>query len=145
MLRPLAADRMVTLKVEPAAGDATIFADERLAKQMLVNLLSNAVKYTPSGGEATIRLLPGNDGSAAVEVRDNGVGMDEADLEKALEPFGRIDSALVSQMRGTGLGLPLVKALIELHGGRLDINSQPGRGTTARLCFPAPKPAVVLQ
>lgn len=130
---------MVTLRVVPAPDNAAIFADERLAKQMLVNLLSNAVKYTPSGGEATIRLLPGQDGSAVVEVTDTGVGMDQADLQKALEPFGRIDSALVSQMRGTGLGLPLVKALIELHGGRLEIESQPGRGTTVRLHFPAQK------
>jgi PAS domain S-box-containing protein len=141
LLRPLAADRMVTLKVEPAAEGAAIFADERLAKQMLVNLLSNAVKYTPSGGEATIRLLAGADGAAIVEVKDTGVGMDRADLQKALEPFGRIDSALVSQMRGTGLGLPLVKALIELHGGRLEIDSEPGRGTTVRLHFPAPPAA----
>jgi len=141
LLRPLAADRMVTLKLEPAPEDAAIFADERLAKQMLVNLLSNAVKYTPSGGEATIRLLAGADGAATVEVKDNGVGMDQADVQKALEPFGRIDSALVSQMRGTGLGLPLVKALIELHGGRLEIDSEPGRGTTVRLHFPAPPAA----
>lgn len=142
LLRPLAADRMVTLKVEPAPEDAMIFADERLAKQMLVNLLSNAVKYTPSGGEAAIRLQPGRDGAAVVEVADTGVGMDQADLEKALEPFGRIDSALVSQMRGTGLGLPLVKGLIELHGGRLEIDSEPGRGTTARLHFPPQKAKV---
>jgi signal transduction histidine kinase len=144
LLRPLAADRMVTLRVAPTPDNAAIFADERLAKQMMVNLLSNAVKYTPSGGEATIRLLPSQDGSAVVEVSDTGVGMDAADQQKALEPFGRIDSALVSQMRGTGLGLPLVKALIELHGGRLEIDSAPGRGTTVRLHFPAQKAAGTL-
>ncbi len=144
LLRPLAADRMVTLQLEPAPKEAEIFADERLAKQMLVNLLSNAVKYTPSGGTAAIRLLRGPDGAAIVEVKDTGVGMDRADLQKALEPFGRIDSALVSQMRGTGLGLPLVKALIELHGGRLEIDSEPGRGTTVRLHFPAPAAAATL-
>ena len=137
LLRPLAADRMVTLRIAPAPEGSSIFADERLAKQMLVNLLSNAVKYTPSGGEATIRLLPGDNGGAVVEVTDTGVGMDQADMQKALEPFGRIDSALVSQMRGTGLGLPLVKALIELHGGRLELDSEPGRGTRVRLHFPA--------
>jgi signal transduction histidine kinase len=144
LLRPLAADRMVTLRIAPAPEYAAIFADERLAKQMLVNLLSNAVKYTPSGGEAMIRLLPGQDGAAVVEVTDTGVGMDQADMQKALEPFGRIDSALVSHMRGTGLGLPLVKALIELHGGRLEIDSEPGRGTTVRLHFPAQKSAATL-
>ena len=138
LLRPLAADRMVILQAESAPEGATLYADERLAKQILVNLLSNAVKYTPSGGRAEFRLLQAPDGGAVVEVSDTGVGMAPADIEKALEPFGRIDSALVSQMRGTGLGLPLVKALIELHGGRLEIRSEPGQGTTVRLYFPPP-------
>ncbi len=136
LLRPLAADRMVTLQAEPAAEGISFFADERLAKQMLVNLLSNAVKYTPSGGRAWFRILPGTAGSAVIEVSDTGVGMSEADVVKALEPFGRIDSALVSNMRGTGLGLPLVKALVELHGGRLEVQSAVGKGTTVRLYFP---------
>src|SRR3546814_4935928 len=105
---------------------------------MLVNLLSNGVKYTPSGGAVQFGIALAPDGSAVVSVQDTGVGMTEADLAKALEPFGRIDSALVPQMNGTGLGLPLVKALIELHGGRLEIVSSPGQGTRARLHFPAP-------
>jgi signal transduction histidine kinase len=141
LLRPLAADRLVTVAVDPAAADTTLFADERLAKQILVNLLSNAVKYTPTGGEVHFGIATRADGAAVVTVADTGVGMDEADVEKALEPFGRIDSALVSQMRGTGLGLPLVKALIEMHGGRLEIDSARGRGTTVRLHFPpGPRP-----
>lgn len=138
LLRPLAADRLVELRAEPAPESATLYADERLAKQMLVNLLSNAVKYTPSGGRAWFRLRPQADGGAVVEVSDTGVGMGPEDVQKALEPFGRIDSALVSQMRGTGLGLPLVKALIELHGGRLEIDSAAGSGTTIKLHFPPP-------
>ncbi|MFN4166528.1 MAG: sensor histidine kinase, partial [Ferrovibrio sp.] len=138
LLRPLAADRMVILQAAPAPDGATLYADERLAKQILVNLLSNAVKYTPSGGRAEFRLLPAENGGALVEVTDTGVGMAPDDVQKALEPFGRIDSALVSQMRGTGLGLPLVKALTELHGGRLEILSEPGQGTTVRLHFPPP-------
>jgi len=141
LLRPLAADRLVTVRAEPAPDGTGFFADERLAKQMLVNLLSNAVKYTPSGGEVRFRIAPQPEGGMVIAVSDNGVGMSPADVEKALEPFGRIDSALVSQMRGTGLGLPLVKALIELHGGRLEIDSAAGRGTTVRLYFPpGPKP-----
>ena len=138
LLRPLAADRLVNLQVEPAPEGAALFADQRLAKQMLVNLLSNAVKYTPSGGRASFRMIPQTDGAAVVEVWDTGVGMSAADIQKALEPFGRIDSALVSQMRGTGLGLPLVKALIELHGGRMEIESVVGQGTLVRLYFPPP-------
>lgn len=138
LLRPLAADRMVSLLALPAPEGTVLHADERLAKQMLVNLVSNALKYTPSGGRATFGILPQADGGAIVEITDSGLGMTEAEIAKALEPFGRIDSALVSQMSGTGLGLPLVKGLIELHGGRLEIDSAPGRGTTARLHFPPP-------
>jgi len=136
LLRPLAADRMVTLTAEPAPPGATFHADERLAKQMLVNLLSNGVKYTPSGGQVRFGIALQPDGGAVITVRDTGVGMTATDITKAMEPFGRIDSALVSQMSGTGLGLPLVKALIELHGGRLEIASMPGRGTVAQLYFP---------
>src|SRR3546814_16547619 len=115
---------------EPAAETCSVCADGRRAKQMLGNLLANAVKYTPSGGRACFRILTGADGSAVIEVSDTGVGMTEADVQKALEPFGRIDSALVSQSRGTGLGLPLVKALIELHGGSLEVASTIQQGTT---------------
>lgn len=144
LLRPLAADRLVTLQALPAPADAAVFADERLAKQMLVNLLSNAVKYTPSGGEVRFGIAAHPAGGMVVTVADNGVGMDAADIQKALEPFGRIDSALVSQMRGTGLGLPLVKALIELHDGSLEIESAAGHGTTVRLYFPpGPRPRQV--
>jgi PAS domain S-box-containing protein len=144
LVRPLAADRMVALAADPAPPGTGFYADERLAKQMLVNLLSNAVKYTPSGGRVHFGIAPAADGGAVVTVEDTGVGMTEAEIVKALEPFGRIDSALVSQMSGTGLGLPLVKALIELHGGRLEIASRPGQGTAARLYFPPP-PAPVGQ
>ncbi|WP_341703125.1 PAS domain-containing sensor histidine kinase [Ferrovibrio sp.] len=138
LLRPLAADRLVALIAQPVPAGTTLFADERLAKQMLVNLLSNSVKYTPSGGRVSFGCAPHADGGAVVTVEDTGMGMTEADIARALEPFGRIESALVSQMSGTGLGLPLVKALIELHGGRLEITSEPGRGTRARLYFPPP-------
>jgi signal transduction histidine kinase len=144
LLRPMAADRMVTLQAEPAPPDVSLFADERLAKQMLVNLLSNAVKYTPAGGSTRFRLRAGKDGGAILEVEDNGVGMSAADVKKALEPFGRIDSALVSHMRGTGLGLPLVKALIELHNGQLEMDSKPSQGTIVRLHFPPARQLVTL-
>jgi PAS domain S-box-containing protein len=138
LLRPLAADRMVALTAEPVPEGTAFYADERLAKQMLVNLLSNGVKYTPSGGTVRFGIAPQPDGGALVTVEDTGVGMTETDIAKAMEPFGRIDSALVSQMSGTGLGLPLVKALIELHGGRLEVISRPGQGTVAKLYFPPP-------
>ncbi len=136
LVRPLAADRLVQLVAPPDLDSLPITADERLAKQMLVNLLSNAVKYTPSGGRVTFFPEIREDGGVSLIVEDTGVGMSPADITKALEPFGQADSALVSQMRGTGLGLPLVKILIELHNGSLEINSEPGRGTCVQLHFP---------
>lgn len=136
LVRPLAADRLVQL-VGPTDFDGLpITADERLAKQMLVNLLTNAVKYTPSGGRVTFYPEIREDGGVSLVVEDTGVGMSPADIGKALEPFGQVDSALVSQMRGTGLGLPLVKSLIELHKGQLEIDSERGRGTCVKLHFP---------
>ncbi len=136
LVRPLAADRLVQLVTPPDFDELPITADERLTKQMLVNLLSNAVKYTPSGGRVTLMPEIRDDGGLALVVSDTGPGMGPEDIAKALEPFGQTDSALVSQMRGTGLGLPLVKNLIELHNGSLEIDSAPGRGTIVKLHFP---------
>ncbi len=136
LVRPLAADRLVQLVAPNDMDGLPITADERLAKQMLVNLLSNAVKYTPSGGRVTLCPEIREDGGVSLVVSDTGPGMSPPDIAKALEPFGQTDTALVSQMRGTGLGLPLVKNLIELHNGSLEIDSEPGRGTIVKLHFP---------
>ena len=135
LVRPQAADRQVRLQTE-GAEDLRLFADSRLTKQMLVNLLSNAIKFTEAGGLVVLCAEAGEDGGMVLSVRDTGIGMSKADMEKALQPFGQADNAMLSQIRGTGLGLPLVKSLIELHGGRLEIDSIPGQGTNVRLYFP---------
>jgi PAS domain S-box-containing protein len=114
----------------------SLLADERLVKQMLLNLISNAIKFTPKGGRVTIGAGMEADGSLAVRVTDSGIGMDAKDIPKALEPFGQIDSSLTRQHCGTGLGLPLVKSMIELHGGALSIESRKAAGTTVILKFP---------
>ncbi len=112
-------------------------ADERKLRQMLLNLLSNAVKFTPPEGAVTLSGGVAEDGTLRLSVRDTGIGMSADELEKALEPWGQIDSALGRNHIGTGLGLPLTKRLVELHGGRLDIDTAPVRGTTMTLVFPA--------
>ncbi|AWJ84148.1 histidine kinase [Azospirillum sp. TSH58] len=112
-------------------------ADERKLRQMLLNLLSNAVKFTPPDGVVTLNGRVAADGSLCLSVHDTGIGMTADELEKALEPWGQIDSALGRNHIGTGLGLPLTKRLVELHGGRLDIDTAPDRGTTMTLVFPA--------
>ena len=111
-------------------------ADERAVKQILINLLSNAVKFTANGGRVTASARLGADGGLIFTVADTGIGMAPEHIAKALEPFGQVDSALGRKFEGTGLGLPLVKSLVELHGGRLVLESEPGKGTTAAVHFP---------
>ncbi|WP_434616896.1 ATP-binding protein [Azospirillum sp. B2RO_4] len=112
-------------------------ADERKLRQMLLNLLSNAVKFTPANGVVTLGARMAADGALWLSVRDTGIGMTGEELGKALEPWGQVDSALARSQIGTGLGLPLTKRLIELHGGRLDVVSRRDEGTTMSLVFPA--------
>jgi two-component system, cell cycle sensor histidine kinase PleC len=117
-------------------GLPPMLADERKLRQMVLNLLSNAVKFTPPGGRVTLSAALRADGGITVAVGDTGIGMTAQDQEKAMEPFGQVDSSLSRRHKGTGLGLPLTKRLAELHGGALELSSAPGTGTTARLVFP---------
>ncbi len=113
-----------------------IQADSRRLKQVLLNLLSNSVKFTPAGGRVVVRVEAGPEG-CRIDVEDTGIGIAPDDLDEALRPFGQIDSRLARKYEGTGLGLPLSKALVELHGGKLELVSAPGKGTTATVWLPA--------
>jgi PAS domain S-box-containing protein len=113
-----------------------LLADARLVKQCLINLLSNAVKFTPSGGRVEIHAESTREGWLALSITDTGVGIAAEDMERVMAPFGQADSALHRRYEGTGLGLPLVKSYMELHGGVLRLDSTPGKGTTATLLFP---------
>jgi signal transduction histidine kinase len=106
-------------------------------QQILVNLLSNAVKFTPPGGRVTIGAALDADGEPTFTVSDTGIGMAPEDIAVALRPFERVRAnALVRDAGGIGLGLPISQALVALHGGRLVIDSSPGRGTTIRVVLP---------
>lgn len=118
-----------------------LWVDERKLKQMILNLLSNAVKFTGSGGSVEISVrtaAPSDSGGGDLEIviRDNGIGMDPAEIPLALSPFGQIDQGLARRHEGTGLGLPLVSELIRLHGGTLTLLSARGKGTSAILRLP---------
>ncbi|MEE9589160.1 MAG: HAMP domain-containing sensor histidine kinase, partial [Hyphomicrobiaceae bacterium] len=117
-------------------GLPVIYADERLVKQCLVNLLSNAVKFTPEGGKIEIRVGRPENGGLSVAVADTGIGISQEDFERVLSPFGQVESAYSGTYEGTGLGLPITKALIELHDGTLALESVVGVGTTIILSFP---------
>jgi len=111
-------------------------ADERLLKQMLANLLSNAVKFTHAGGKVEVAVSQLPQGGVTFEVKDSGIGMAKEDIPVALSAFGQVDGSSELNPDGTGLGLPLVRSFMELHGGELLIDTEPGVGTTARLVFP---------
>jgi len=127
------ADITVTNNLE---GMPEIIGEDLSVKQVFMNLLSNAVKFTPSGGRVSLSYEVSRDGDLHVCVTDTGIGLDEAEVQKALSPFGQTDNDLDRDGSGTGLGLTLVDALLKLHGGSLDLVSQKGIGTTATAIFP---------
>jgi PAS domain S-box-containing protein len=114
-----------------------IIGEELAIKQILLNLMSNAVKFTPEGGRVTLSYEVDGDGQMLLSVTDTGIGLDETEIEKALSPFGQVDSTLSRAGSGAGLGLTLVDSLIKLHSGRLELFSQKGIGTTATVVFPS--------
>jgi signal transduction histidine kinase len=126
----------VTLTFDLAEGFPPVFADRLRVKQVVLNLLSNAVKFTPAGGSVTFSAALTSDGGAAITIADTGIGMRAEDIPTALGHFRQLESPMNRQYEGTGLGLPLAKALVELHGGALDIKSEPGKGTTVRVWLP---------
>jgi two-component system cell cycle sensor histidine kinase PleC len=127
----------VRITCSPAEGLPALRVDERKLKQALLNLLVNAIKFTPEGGEVELDIRCDKDSGYVFQVRDNGIGMAPEDIPTALRQFGQIDSALNRKYEGTGLGLPLTKALIEMHGGSLELVSRLGEGTKATLTLPA--------
>jgi signal transduction histidine kinase len=118
-----------------------LWADELKLRQIILNLLSNAVKFTRPGGRVIVTaydLGPGDaHGGFGIEIADSGIGMAAESIPLALSPFRQIDNRLDRKYEGTGLGLPLTKGLVELHGGALDITSQVDRGTTVTIRLPA--------
>lgn len=114
-----------------------LVGEAQAIKQMLLNLVSNAIKFTPEGGHVTLSGEIDDMGQYRLSVTDTGLGLSEDEIQKALSPFGQINSEHNRSKSGTGLGLTLVDALIGLHGGSIELISQKGIGTTATLIFPA--------
>src|SRR5262249_31482243 len=131
-----AADSGVRVTTEVEKDLPTLWGDERLVKQILINLLANAVKFTPRGGSVAVRAFKDQDGRLGLSVTDTGIGIAETDLLRVMEPFGQADGSLRRRYEGTGLGLPLVRSFVELHGAAFDLKSQVGSGTTATVMFP---------
>jgi two-component system cell cycle sensor histidine kinase PleC len=113
-----------------------VMADRRAIRQIWINLLSNAAKFSPAGGEITVRASYRDTGEVAVSFIDNGPGMPEEEIETAMQAFTRGSLAVKKAVDGAGLGLPIVKGLITLHGGQFELRSKPGQGTEATVVFP---------
>jgi PAS domain S-box-containing protein len=129
-------ERGLELTVEADPGIPTVQADRNRLIQILMNLLSNAYRYTPSGGSIAVSVRPTDD-AVLVEVADTGIGIAPEDQEKIFERFYRVDHELVNRQAGTGLGLPIARSLVELHGGRLWLESELGAGSTFSFTLPA--------
>jgi signal transduction histidine kinase len=136
MTAPRAAAGNMRIDCDPGLAGVTLLVDRRAVKQVLLNLLANAVKFSPAGGAAVVRAEPAADGRLAVTVGDNGVGIEPEALRHLFEPFSQADGSITRKFGGTGLGLAISRRLMVLHGGTLEIASQPGVGTTVRAIFP---------
>jgi two-component system cell cycle sensor histidine kinase PleC len=106
-------------------------------RQVFTNLISNALKFTHSGGSVVVAASATPDGGVAVEIRDSGIGMSEQEVTVALTPFGQVDASHARWREGTGLGLPIASALVQLHDGNLAIRSEKGAGTAVLVTLPS--------
>ena len=136
LVRPLADARGVPIRFVTGAAAIRLYADPLRVKQILLNLLSNAVKFTGEGGRIEVTLDHERGSGVRLRVSDTGVGIPAADLERVLRPFEQVGNAMLNYGGGTGLGLPLARELVMLHGGALTLSSEVGRGTVVTVAFP---------
>lgn len=132
-----AEDSGVTLQKVLPEAPVFIQTDRQLIRQILANLVSNAVKFTPLGGEVAVEVKFAPNDDLIMIVNDNGIGMSPEDISTAMVPFGQVDASLARRFEGTGLGIPLVKSLVELLGGTFRLQSELSVGTRAVATFPA--------
>jgi signal transduction histidine kinase len=135
LLQERAANQRITLHLEMPENLPTIQADRRSMEEVFTNLVSNAINYSPDGGEVTVAAISHGD-YLEVLVQDQGIGIEAEELPKIFDKFYRVKSPKTRQVIGTGLGLALVKGLIEAHRGVVDVESQAGAGTTFRVKLP---------
>jgi PAS domain S-box-containing protein len=136
LLQPKIESAGIEVAIHAPPALPSLLADTTKLRQMLVNLLSNAVKFTPFEGSVAIELFRDTD-RLGFAVVDSGIGMSESEIDEALEPFRQVGNALTRPDAGTGLGLPLTRALAVAHGADLSIESRKGEGTRVAVLFPA--------
>jgi len=144
MMEQAANAKSIQLDFQPAvdAQGSTLLADEQRVRQVLLNLLSNAIKFTPHGGNVGLRMrIDREKRQLAFVVTDTGEGMDAERQARLFQPFTQFESPMRKKHPGSGLGLSIVKRLMDLHGGTVTVNSAPGRGSTFTVSFPLEAPA----
>jgi two-component system cell cycle sensor histidine kinase PleC len=134
-----AADKGLSVSVD-GPERLQLYADVRAIKQIALNLLSNAIKFTPAGGHISVTAAAVADGGITLVVRDTGIGMSHETIDRLMRPFEQADNRFGIAEKGSGLGLSLVKGLMDLHRGRMTIESQPGQGSVFTLYFPPGPP-----
>lgn len=135
LMAPMAEKRGVKLVTDLGRSPLSLVADRRRLRQMVMNVVSNAIKFTLAGGTVMITAHQAQ-GNIVIDIADSGIGMTPDQIEIALQPFGQVPTDSPYAQPGTGLGLPIVASLVELHGGRLDIHSTPNVGTTVTMTLP---------
>jgi len=138
MMQQRASERGLALSTELDGELPRLFVDRKHLKQIVLNFLGNAVKFTEPGGRVTLGAQRTPEGQLCIWVKDSGIGIAPADLERALQPFGQIENSQSRTQIGWGLGLAISKSLAELNGGTLALASELGQGTIASVTFPAP-------
>lgn len=136
MLRTRAQKAELLISVDIADPGLTVRGDARRLKQIVINLVNNAIKFTRPGGHVVVRAYVSDADELVLEVEDSGIGISGEDQKVIFDAFTRVNSSFVSEREGTGLGLPLVHALTEMHGGRITLDSEPGRGTKIAVILP---------
>jgi len=136
LLQPQANDNRIIIRTSLSRSVPKVVADTRSIRQIILNLVSNAIKFSPTNSQVIVSTVYENNGEVALRIRDTGRGMNASEIEEALQPFQQIHKDEEERKSGTGLGLPLTKALVEANRALFDLESEPGQGTIAHVQFP---------
>ncbi|WLS09593.1 PAS domain S-box protein [Shinella sumterensis] len=139
LVQPQANAQRVIIRTSLSTNVPQIVADLRSIKQIALNILSNAIRFTPSGGQIVVSTAYEANGSVVLRIRDTGVGMTRSELEQAMKPFRQVTTGARKRGDGTGLGLPLTKAMVDANRANFAINSTPNEGTLVEVIFPSPR------
>lgn len=136
LLQPQANSNRIIIRTSLSRAVPKVVADTRSIRQIILNLVSNAIKFSPTNSQVIVSTVYESNGEVALRIRDTGNGMSETQIEDALKPFQQVHTSDDQRNEGTGLGLPLTKALVEANRALFDLESQPGQGTIAHVQFP---------